>query len=1500
MRLFACVDLATGLHMLYTKSALEAHADKAAIETAWDPLKPGFYFLTRAAVLDLTATQLQRMQEMRDSKLLVKVLIDLNDAFRGKGLIESVLFVSHRWEDPATPDETGAQLAAIKAHLLAHPEIQFVWFDYSCMPQRSSGLSPDQDDRTPAEKAEFDLMLKAIADLYLTAKVLILLDTMYRTRFWTTMEGWCAMQQVTPQGVRPARAGESRVTVVCIHNATHKDREALLEMSTKTPAEMSKFLASPDVAVTNKKDKTTMLPIVGKTDEHVREMMSGMQITIPESHETELREDDNPISLSGITPLVMEREGATTGNADASELPVRASSASEPLYQGFHPGISCHRSGMNPIVGMCFHLRGSEPSSDLCQAEYDKLDDAEKGLYEAIPPPPPGLKLEGGSLTGEAAKYPGTYCLDGSKLVNGRPAYQHTRDATRWIAFAGNGWIGQLESSLGEKKGYLNLRDPAAASPDVSTMMWIVRGGAGSAWVEAPQLKCTAWTPPPPPPPGLKLEGGSLEGDAAEYIGGYRLVVGKLVNGRPAYQHVADGSRWLAFDGAIWRGQPEADLGQKRGVLQLPDEAAATPNASAAPWLCGWAPQPQLKCIPWTPPPLSPGLKLEGGSLPGAAAEYMGGYRLDCSKLVNGRPAYQHMAHFRCWIAFDGAIWRGQPEADLGQKRGYLQLLDAAALTPDASAATWLAETGSGLAAQPQLKCIPCAPPPPPGLKLEGGSLPGAAAEYMGGYSLFSGKLVNGRPAWRHTAHFTCWLAFDGAIWRGQPEADLGKKRGVLKLPDAAALTPDASAATWLAETGSGWVEAPQLKCIPCTPPPPPGLKLDGGGSLPGDAAEYMGGYRLDGSKLVNGRPVYQHVADGSRWLAFDGAIWRGQPEADVGQKRGVLKLPDAAALTPDASAATWLAETGSGWAAQPQLKCIPCTPPPPPGLKLDGGGSLEGAAAEYMGVYRLDRSKLVNGRPAYQQVTLRSSWAADGSRWLAFDGAIWRGQPEADLGQDRGFLKLPDAAALTPDASAATWLTETGSGLAALKCIPCTPPPPPGLKLEGGSLPGDAAEYMGEYRLDGSKLVNGRPVYQHVADGSRWLAFDGASWRGQPEADLGQDRGFLKLPDAAALTPDASAATWLTETGSGLAALKCIPCTPPPPPGLKLEGGSLPGDAVEYMGGYCLADGKLVNGRPAYQQMTLGSSWAADGSRWIAFNGKDSWMGQPQADLGKGEGKLWLLDAAAATPDVSSATWKAWTGATGSGWVEAPPLKCIPWTPSRPPPPPGLKLEGGSLEGAAAKYMGEYRLAVYDRAWPLQVTEAGCRGNHILVNGRPAWRHTTHLTCWLAFDGANWRGQPEASLGQKSGVLLLSDAAALSPDASSATWLAANGPGSAGAAQPQLKCIPCAAPPLSQVELEELPVKNFRGPCADCCKPLAPCCCVSADGEAIFGCVPTDREYHLPACLHMALCPQLGCDPRGGDEKMDYFIGPFITTLLTTSFVCCFQGKDHNIDFVL
>ena len=223
---------------------------------------------------------------------------------------------------------------------------------------------------------------------------------------------------------------------------------------------------------------------------------------------------------------------------------------------------------------------------------------------------------------------------------------------------------------------------------------------------------------------------------------------------------------------------------------------------------------------------------------------------------------------------------------------------------------------------------------------------------------------------------------------------------------------------------------------------------------------------------------------------------------------------------------------------------------------------------------------------------------------------------------------------------------------------------------------------------------------------------------------------------------------------------------------------------------------------------------------------------------------------------------------------------------------PPRLKLEGGSLPGAAAQYAGFYML------------------DGTLVNGRPAWKHMDGR-CWIAFDGADWRGQPEADLGQKKGVLMLTDADAASPDASSATWQAWTG--SAWAAQPALKCTVATAAELSAAQAAaevrakeeqraaqlrakqerraqaEVSVKHFRGPCADCCKPLAPCCCVSADGAAIFGCVLTDRNYFLPACLHMALCPQLGCDPKGGAEDADCKELCFATLVST---LLCLQGK--------
>ena len=207
------------------------------------------------------------MQTLRDDGHLTKMSLPLASAFRGAGIMANILFVSHRWEEPGQPDVDGEQLKAIKAYLEAHPDIQWVWFDYSSMPQG--------DNRTVMEKAEFDLMLAAIADLYLTAQVLILLDGSYASRFWTLTEAWCSMQMVTPEGLRPATEAERRFTISCIHNAettAETTAKGLVDLvSKKTPKEMHGILKKPDVNVTNAKDKATVLPKILEIDGHVIE-----------------------------------------------------------------------------------------------------------------------------------------------------------------------------------------------------------------------------------------------------------------------------------------------------------------------------------------------------------------------------------------------------------------------------------------------------------------------------------------------------------------------------------------------------------------------------------------------------------------------------------------------------------------------------------------------------------------------------------------------------------------------------------------------------------------------------------------------------------------------------------------------------------------------------------------------------------------------------------------------------------------------------------------------------------------------------------------------------------------------------------------------------------------------------------------------------------------------------------------------------------------------------
>ena len=51
-------------------------------------------------------------------------------------------------------------------------------------------------------------------------------------------------------------------------------------------------------------------------------------------------------------------------------------------YPAVHHGVTCDASGMNPIIGTRYHKIGA--NYDLCEAEFTKLSEADKSMYEKI------------------------------------------------------------------------------------------------------------------------------------------------------------------------------------------------------------------------------------------------------------------------------------------------------------------------------------------------------------------------------------------------------------------------------------------------------------------------------------------------------------------------------------------------------------------------------------------------------------------------------------------------------------------------------------------------------------------------------------------------------------------------------------------------------------------------------------------------------------------------------------------------------------------------------------------------------------------------------------------------------------------------------------------------------------------------------------------------------------------------------------------------------------
>ena len=137
-----------------------------------------------------------------------------------------------------------------------------------------------QGERSPAEKASFNHMLRNVNFLYLGCKVLILLDKRFISRFWTQFEAYIAMRQASEQGLIDA-PNEARWTADVPYSTDPDSEESKFAKAQLkatwahcTVEDAFDKLSKPDIAVTNQSDKEIMLPKLRALDQEVKAMMT--------------------------------------------------------------------------------------------------------------------------------------------------------------------------------------------------------------------------------------------------------------------------------------------------------------------------------------------------------------------------------------------------------------------------------------------------------------------------------------------------------------------------------------------------------------------------------------------------------------------------------------------------------------------------------------------------------------------------------------------------------------------------------------------------------------------------------------------------------------------------------------------------------------------------------------------------------------------------------------------------------------------------------------------------------------------------------------------------------------------------------------------------------------------------------------------------------------------------------------------------------------------------
>ena len=208
-------------------------------------------------------------RKLMDAGVLQTVKATEDELLQGGGAFESILILSHRWEDEKHPDPNCTKLKELQKELPKRPNITGVWWDYPCLPQGK---------KTDDEQLYFNDCLKNVNLLYLHGRVLVFLDKMYSCRFWPGYEFFLCTHRATSAGLVPKSMAEigRRIIIIEIGASAFtdgKDTEAIIKTWLERDTTVAiQILGQDDMFVTNKKDKEILLPLLKMFEERVKAM----------------------------------------------------------------------------------------------------------------------------------------------------------------------------------------------------------------------------------------------------------------------------------------------------------------------------------------------------------------------------------------------------------------------------------------------------------------------------------------------------------------------------------------------------------------------------------------------------------------------------------------------------------------------------------------------------------------------------------------------------------------------------------------------------------------------------------------------------------------------------------------------------------------------------------------------------------------------------------------------------------------------------------------------------------------------------------------------------------------------------------------------------------------------------------------------------------------------------------------------------------------------------